>query len=226
MGRKPAYSDDYEVRYEDSIGTRIAKRRAQLDAAYKEKHRLYPEYYPEDYKNLTQQRLAEACQVSRDTVKNWETGKSYPSLENLEKICEVLDCDFDFILGRINVPYLKEFDIERHLGLSAKSRLVLYRMPRNNEKLLRVFDKFVSDENFIPFLETVKKYLTASERVEYIKNNPDPADEDKIHYAVDMFDTERGLSGIRTEKAVLCYLLEALDLVRNFMERAAESQAN
>ena len=224
MGRKPAYYDDYEVKNEDPIGTRIAKRRAQLDAEYKEKHKIDPVNYPDPYKNLTQQRLAEACQVSRDTVKNWETGKSYPSLENLEKICEILDCDYDFILGRINVPYLMEFDIAKHLGLSKQARLVLFRMPGNYPEELKILDRFVSDENFIAFLELVEKYLRACERVKYILKNPDPLDEEKIYNISEMFEKE--LSGVRTEKAMLCYMMEALDLVRDFMERAAGSQTN
>lgn len=36
------------------------------------------------------------------TVQSWEQGKSTPSAEVLANICDLLDCDADYLLGRIN----------------------------------------------------------------------------------------------------------------------------
>lgn len=33
--------------------------------------------------NLTQEGMAERCSVTRQTISNWENGKSYPDLEML-----------------------------------------------------------------------------------------------------------------------------------------------
>ena len=38
--------------------------------------------------NLTQEGLAEICSVTRQTISNWENGKSYPDLETLVLISD------------------------------------------------------------------------------------------------------------------------------------------
>lgn len=216
MGRKPAFYNNYEVCHEDLIGTRIAKRRAQLDAEYKAR----TDIEESEYINLTQQRLADACGVSRDTVKNWEKGTEYPKLENLETLCRVLDCDYDFLLGRIDVPYVQEYDIEEHLGLSAQSRITLHNLPQISPELSAQFDRFVSSKEFLPLLEAVNKYRKAVARLEHINNNPDP---DEFYIIPDgNFVTRNGealsLTAVRTDKAMGCYMLEALELLKNFIE--------
>lgn len=44
-------------------------------------------------RNLTQEDLAEKLHVTRQTVSNWETGKSQPDVETLEKIAGALETD-------------------------------------------------------------------------------------------------------------------------------------
>ena len=41
--------------------------------------------------NLTQDNLAELIHVSRQTISNWENGKSYPDLQSLLLLCKVYD---------------------------------------------------------------------------------------------------------------------------------------
>ena len=49
-------------------------------------------------KNLTQDELAERLYVTRQTVSNYETGRSRPDVEMLAKIAEVLDTDANTVL--------------------------------------------------------------------------------------------------------------------------------
>ena len=49
-------------------------------------------------KNLTQDELAEKLFVSRQTVSNYETGRSRPDVEMLAKIAEVLDTDANTVI--------------------------------------------------------------------------------------------------------------------------------
>lgn len=49
-------------------------------------------------KNLTQDVLAEKLFVTRQTVSNYETGKSRPDIEMLMRIAEVLDTDLNTVL--------------------------------------------------------------------------------------------------------------------------------
>lgn len=50
-------------------------------------------------KRLTQQDLADRLGVSKGTISAYEQGLSYPSLETLVKICDILDTSADYLLG-------------------------------------------------------------------------------------------------------------------------------
>ena len=49
-------------------------------------------------KNMTQDTLAESLFVTRQTVSNYETGKSRPDVDMLVKISEIFDCDVNHVL--------------------------------------------------------------------------------------------------------------------------------
>ena len=48
--------------------------------------------------DLTQEGLAELCSVTRQTISNWENGKSYPDLETLVLISDTFDVSLDALL--------------------------------------------------------------------------------------------------------------------------------
>ena len=50
-------------------------------------------------KGLTQQELAEAVEVSRQTVSRWETGEAAPAEENLERLCGLYGVTRSELLG-------------------------------------------------------------------------------------------------------------------------------
>ncbi|MYV05009.1 helix-turn-helix domain-containing protein [Furfurilactobacillus milii] len=57
-------------------------------------------------KRLTQLDLAERLEVSKGTVSAYEQGLSYPSIETLVKICDILDTSADYLLGRSDdIPF-------------------------------------------------------------------------------------------------------------------------
>lgn len=45
----------------------------------------------------TQEKAAELIGVGVNTLKNWESKKSFPNQPQIEKICEVYDIHYDFI---------------------------------------------------------------------------------------------------------------------------------
>lgn len=49
-------------------------------------------------KHLTQEGLAERCSVTRQTISNWENGKSYPDLEMLVFISDSFDISLDALV--------------------------------------------------------------------------------------------------------------------------------
>ena len=50
-------------------------------------------------KNLTQQDIAEALNVSRTTVTMWETGETSPRVDKLPKLARILECTVDELLN-------------------------------------------------------------------------------------------------------------------------------
>ena len=55
------------------------------------------------------------------TIQAWEQGKTMPNAEALYNICELLECDADYLLGRIDARTHNINDIIDNLGLSDKA---------------------------------------------------------------------------------------------------------
>lgn len=64
------------------------------------------------------------------TIQSWEQGKSAPTADVLANICELLDCDADYLLERIGQRTHDITDAHRYTGLSpsALEQLHEYRM--------------------------------------------------------------------------------------------------
>ena len=50
-------------------------------------------------KELIQKKLAELLHVPANTLSQWETGISEPSVAMIIEICRVLECDPNFLFG-------------------------------------------------------------------------------------------------------------------------------
>ena len=48
--------------------------------------------------NLSQERLADLLEVSRQAVSKWESGSSYPDMEKLKKMCKILNCTLEDLM--------------------------------------------------------------------------------------------------------------------------------
>ena len=103
----------------------------------------------------TQDALAEALDVSVETVRNWEQGRTLPELGTLYRICSLLDCDIDYLTGRIEAPTHDLAFIQKQTRLSeaAVTKLLdiaFYDRATGNSRTL---SRFIENENF--------KYLIA-----------------------------------------------------------------
>lgn len=57
---------------------------------------------------MTQEELAEKCDVTRQAVAKWENGESTPSIEKLITLAEIYDTSLDELVGRVeNNSYRK-----------------------------------------------------------------------------------------------------------------------
>ena len=68
------------------------------------------------------------------TVQSWEQGKSTPSADVLANICDLLDCDADYLLGRIDQRTHDINDAHRYTGLSAEALEQLHQYHEDLQK--------------------------------------------------------------------------------------------
>ena len=59
-------------------------------------------------KNLTQQQLAEAVNVSRSTVAMWESGAAFPRTEILPRLAQALGCEISDLFADVSIVDTKE----------------------------------------------------------------------------------------------------------------------
>lgn len=50
-------------------------------------------------KGMTQEELAEALQVSRQSVSRWEMDAAFPETDKLIKLSKLFECSIDFLLN-------------------------------------------------------------------------------------------------------------------------------
>lgn len=56
-------------------------------------------------KCLSQAALGKLIGVRTQTISNWETGKSEPNLETINKLCEILDVPLRYFINEERVDY-------------------------------------------------------------------------------------------------------------------------
>ena len=49
-------------------------------------------------KNMSQEQLAEKVKVSRQSVSKWETGESYPEMNNILELCKIFNCNINDLI--------------------------------------------------------------------------------------------------------------------------------
>lgn len=51
------------------------------------------------------------------SIKKWESGKSIPTIEKLDNLCELLSCDVNYLLGKIDCTNYKSTEFKQETGL-------------------------------------------------------------------------------------------------------------
>ena len=70
---------------------------------------------------MTQTGLADYMDCGRLTIGNWESGKSYPTIEELRKLASLFHCDVQYLLGEQECRTREQADMQEVLGLSKKA---------------------------------------------------------------------------------------------------------
>lgn len=99
-------------------------------------------------KNMTQEDLAARIHATRQTVSNYETGRSRPDVDTLPLLAEALECDVEQLLSGETAPRMDLQERKRLLrsaGITA-ALLVLYWLLR------AIFDPILRERYTIPRL--------------------------------------------------------------------------
>lgn len=104
------------------MGTKIHNKEKRWEAPGKRLQELRKRHYK------TQEQFAEALGVSLDAVRSWEQGYQPPETANLFKIVEKLDCDLDYLTGRIECKTHDLQFIHDQTGLSEEAIKKLQRI--------------------------------------------------------------------------------------------------
>lgn len=96
---------------------------------------------------MAQERLANACGVSRSAVAKWESGESLPTIENLGAISRALACPVAYLIGETDNEYFAEAKITERTGLSAKSLFVLEAERLTNSRMIDALNTLLEFNN-------------------------------------------------------------------------------
>lgn len=90
----------------------------------------------------------------RKTISNWEGGKAAPSLADLIALCNILDCDIEYLIGDIDVPRKETLTAMELTGLSEKTLKTVLNLHRNNQ-----IDWGLDTLNFLLENEKIEEFL-------------------------------------------------------------------
>ena len=81
---------------------------------------------------LTQQQLADKMNVILKTVQNWEQGIAIPPFETIIQLCDLLKCDVDYLIGRIDCQTHDNQFIHDEIGLNEAAINKMRNLHKNN----------------------------------------------------------------------------------------------
>ena len=108
--------------------------------------------------DLTQESLAEICSVTRQTISNWENGKSYPDLETLVLISETFNVSLDTML-KGDRKMVSEITREQKQGRHSIIKIIIAVII----VLILVFAFICYDETHESYISFDKSGITVSE---------------------------------------------------------------
>ena len=124
---------------------------------------------------LSQEALAERIYVSRQTVSNWETGKTYPDIESLLLMAEVFDVSLDSLVKGDEVVMEETIERDRkrmnRAGWLAVASFVIGVIGFGITLCLFLHEKIIVFCGFLWFLAFWAASLIAAWRIERLKRD-------------------------------------------------------
>ena len=111
-----------------TIGGRIQHLRRQQGLRREELHELIAE------KQISRV-FSYDPQSQYKTIKGWESGKTAPSLEQINAMCDIFGCSADYLLGRIETKTHEMGDVSEYTGLTTTAVGILNNIAGRFENL-------------------------------------------------------------------------------------------
>ena len=189
-----------------------------------------------DMGKITQETIASELSVSTDTVKGWESGKFLPSLQNLVKLCVLLDCDSDFLLGLSSQAFQAPFKLQMDTGLSSRACAHIHNLQflttgYNGQKtafsMKDVFDDLIADDRFLNFLGEC--YMYAMTNLHYLESRarshtglPEDQRHDKTVFRIEEGGYGPDTATINAQNAAKCHEMLALEHMKFLIENLGD----
>lgn len=115
------------------------------------------------------------------TIKNYENPNKNinPNLNIVCNLCEILDCDIDYLIGKIDVPRHETADIMATTGMTqeAVNRLRGFAAHPEGRLYPLVLSRMVDSSFFIPLIGQIRYYAG---KVEQVKERWTPGDRNAV----------------------------------------------
>ena len=105
-------------------------------------------------KGMSQEKLAEKVNVSRQSVSKWETGDAYPEMNNLLELCKIFHCKINDLVND-SILDVNNLDDE------VKNKVISLKKEESKKmkilsKIISTFSKIgISVDNLLPSPETI-----------------------------------------------------------------------
>lgn len=144
-------------------------------------------------RGLTQNELAEELNVHPKTVMNWEQGIATPSLENIMQLSDALECDMDYLTGKLEQPTHNIQFIHDQTGLTGEAVAKL----QENRDLMFVLSLLIEQPGFVSWLVQINNYLSAIHtRKLFPPKDEEEKEDDDFHMEEKQFLTYKRLINI------------------------------
>ena len=115
----------------------------------------------------TQEDLSEKADIPLETIRSWEQGRKAPQLPQLLRLCEIYNCDLDYLVGRIKCKTHEIQDMQEYTGLSESALETLHTWKNSNHfALLPILSSLIENNLFGRVLAAVMDYFYACRKKE------------------------------------------------------------
>ena len=111
-----------------------------------------------------------------NTLRKWRSPNGNPTLNILVRICDLLECDIDYLLGRIEESTHTIKSIQEKTGLSETSQKRLQEIiktPQDGKEMIVILDKLIQNPAFSIFLiKDINRCYSKFDNLKWAENSP------------------------------------------------------